>query len=195
MDAHVYGLLICCLCCTKYTKLTQLTHKLGSFPMNLGQTLEADSCLTDPLPNRGQQKKSLHRGKTIDTPPHIIWSAPKAYTATCDQGDVIGSTWILNFQPMSRCYIMRRSQMMSVRLHYAHSPGGNRFRRSCKQGITCWLRPCVGRCWTRAVSVYGVGGTRLACCVACYDVIVAEWCWAGSVCTGLANKVTSLVNW
>ena len=34
---------------------------------------------------------------------------------------------------------------MSVRLHYAHGPWQNRFGCSCKQGITCWLRPCTGR--------------------------------------------------
>ena len=40
----------------------------------------------------------------------------------------------------------RGCQTMSVRLHCAHGPQRNRFGCSCKQGITCWLGPCVGRC-------------------------------------------------
>ena len=36
-------------------------------------------------------------------------------------------------------------RQMPIRLHFAHSPWWNRFGCSCKQGLTCWLRPCIGR--------------------------------------------------
>ena len=45
----------------------------------------------------------------------------------CNQGDTVGSTWVLNFQPKRRRYVTRRRQTTSVRLHYAYGPGRNRF--------------------------------------------------------------------
>ena len=79
--------------------------------------------------------------------PVTILSSVLRPTQPCvhDQGNAVGSTWILSFQPMRRRYIMRRRQMTSVRLHYAHSPGRNRFGCSCKQDSICRLRPCVCR--------------------------------------------------
>ena len=43
----------------------------------------------------------------------------------------------------------RGRQMTSIRLQYAHGPEQNRFECLCKQGITCWMRPCAGRWYTK----------------------------------------------
>ena len=92
--------------------------------------------------------------------PHIIINQPitgicqirfQTMTASwhndmCNQEDAVGSTWILNSQLMRRRYVTKRRQTTSVRLHYGHGPWPNRSGCSCKQGLTCWLSPCVGRC-------------------------------------------------
>ena len=71
----------------------------------------------------GVSKKKIAQGKN-HRPLHVSSGPPpKAYTAMCDQGDVAGSTWILNFQPVRRCYVTRRRQTTSIQLHYAHGPG------------------------------------------------------------------------
>ena len=115
---------------------TQNWHNL---PMNWGDSpwIESNSrgWLSShwPHPSMGVNTKKFAQGKNHRHPPHIIWSAPKGYTATCDLGVMAGSTWILNFQAMRRRYVTRRREITPIRLHYAHGPGRNRVRCSCKQ--------------------------------------------------------------
>ena len=80
------------------------------------------------------------RDLPINSQFQTLWHHPDM----CNQGDAVGSTWIWNFQPMRRLYVTRTSD----NIHQASLctwPMVEQFGYSCKQGITCWLRPCIGR--------------------------------------------------
>ena len=81
----------------------------------------------------------------------------------CNQGDAVGSAWILNFQPVRDVTSRGDVRRTPVTLHFAHGPWRNRFGCSCKQGLACWLRPCVDHLpiiiyrkmvWTGAITTW-----------------------------------------
>ena len=83
-----------------------------------------------------------------------------------NQGDAVGSTWILNFQPMRRRYVTRRRQTTSVGLDYAHGPWRNRFwvlvqARPLPGAVH---RPCVGRWKLPEISVVRINKSRNEVC-------------------------------
>ena len=83
----------------------------------------------------------------------------------CNQGDAVGSTWIWNFQPMRRRYIMRTSDdvhqasfLWQNSNNYAYGPWRNRFGCSRKQGL---CRDCRASALRRKMYIFGNSQQRM----------------------------------